>query len=795
MELIAIENDVLGLYIKGLPKHLHIEIIPEGEQALYQVWCKEAVTTEIDQRPIGKEANGTYYVRPLFYEQQNYQIIIKNKQGKDITFEHDQIIIRDKVSYVDRERTLLSGLLNFRNEVGYTDLRIHIDGKPYLILTLEIFPSKMNYKADYKALLEDVNEEIYNLSYDFLKATYTLGQADTTDKPSLTEFYSILKKKFDDFIKACQIIIHRPHHELGIRTYIGKPKGRYLNNSQSLNYLRKHSSYIHKQQECFVPTKALHVVKEVTYDTAENQFVKYWIKELIYKLERIKSQYIQLKRKTDEGVIRELDSYKARLKNILQAPMFANVSELQKRPMFSLVLQIAPGYREVYKLYMLLLRGISLVQGQYVIATKNIAELYEYWCFIKIGALLRQKYKMISQDLIKINHKGIFVVLRKGRDSELKFQHPITKEVFKLRYNASEITLPTVNQKPDNILELKKEMAHVSYKYIFDAKYKVNYKAYGEELYTRPMEEDINTMHRYRDAIVYSNARKDQYEKTVFGAFVLFPGLKEKLYTQDAFYKSIEAVGIGGFPFLPSTYSLLSEFLEQLIEESGYSHYETLPVQQGLVEYLEELQIEERNVLVGPTKNEEQIEKIKAYKVYHIPLKSIRHKFMQIKYVAIYESKGAKGQGAVRMYGEVKRIEIKRRKDLNVYFKAHRDNQSEEYVVYWLEELQILPRPIVADGYGISNRIYTNKILLDYARTLPELSIQTSEEFRVYLAIKRGAEDYKAMRDVECGYYRAKVGEKSFYIEGEYLVCEKGGGVEKVLLKQFFRNPRKFLKD
>jgi len=64
------------------------------------------------------------------------------------------------------------------------------------------------------------------------------------------------------------------------------------------------------------------------------------------------------------------------------------------------------------------------------------------------------------------------------------------------------------------------------YHYIFDAKYRIDYAqdgSYYKRLYKQagPMEDDINTMHRYRDAIVAEN--NGPYERTSFGAYVLFP--------------------------------------------------------------------------------------------------------------------------------------------------------------------------------------------------------------------------------------------------------------------------------
>ena len=73
-----------------------------------------------------------------------------------------------------------------------------------------------------------------------------------------------------------------------------------------------------------------------------------------------------------------------------------------------------------------------------------------------------------------------------------------------------------------------------------------------------PMEEDINTMHRYRDALVVE--QEGPFERTAYGAYVLFPWNQEEEYENHPFYKSIEKVNIGGFPFLPNATRLVEQF-------------------------------------------------------------------------------------------------------------------------------------------------------------------------------------------------------------------------------------------
>ena len=69
----------------------------------------------------------------------------------------------------------------------------------------------------------------------------------------------------------------------------------------------------------------------------------------------------------------------------------------------SLVLQMAPGYRDVYRFYLMLMKGLSIQSDLFRISMKDLAQLYEYWCFLKFISLFSHKYELVSQDLIKVN--------------------------------------------------------------------------------------------------------------------------------------------------------------------------------------------------------------------------------------------------------------------------------------------------------------------------------------------------------------------------------------------------------
>ena len=65
----------------------------------------------------------------------------------------------------------------------------------------------------------------------------------------------------------------------------------------------------------------------------------------------------------------------------------------------------------------------------------------------------------------------------------------------------------------------------MKYTYLFDAKYRIDDKQ-DQERYDVPPENAINQMHRYRDAIYYTEKGQDRahLKKEIIAGYVLFPG-------------------------------------------------------------------------------------------------------------------------------------------------------------------------------------------------------------------------------------------------------------------------------
>jgi hypothetical protein len=219
--------------------------------------------------------------------------------------------------------------------------------------------------------------------------------------------------------------------------------------------------------------------------------------------------------------------------------------------------------------------GLNFLEGIQKIELKNIAELYQIWCFLEIKNILQNllgKENQVDIDLAKIQIDDFVFKIERGVKSKVSFNQPnggFVELFHDYSFETSEnknVKSYTLNQRPDIVLKITKNDLKENYvlTYLYDAKYRLasDEKEGSPDL---PTEDSINQMHRYRDAIYYVNKNKTKPEKEVIGAFILFPGSGEieEIKKLD-YYKSIEYVNIGAFPLRPNDDSAIIFLKEHL---------------------------------------------------------------------------------------------------------------------------------------------------------------------------------------------------------------------------------------
>ncbi len=794
--LIHIRTGKVSVILKGPASHPNFQGIACTEQTSeVRVVCSDSFACSLrgEERDEGllkgRAYTGLYETAPLFFEQQRYELIIEAADGHSISFWHDNLKLRQSVTPSGFYHNNLSGIINFGNEIGSSELVIRVDGENYLRVLIEVFPTKISYREDYQAIVEDVTNEVYNLVFDFLKKTYAGYQQGHRMSSSPVEFFAIIRRIYRDFIKAADLILSQPHHLLET-SHTVMPGHRVTRaDSRSLRWLEKHPEQMRRTGGRILVDHMLAVKKRVTYDTKENRLTKFMLESVAKKLESFKRLYLRLQRTSDAEFVREVDEMARNIARRSSASFLREVEAQTPAAGMSLVFSMAPGYRDLYKYYLMLLRGLAVTGEVFHISVKDLAVLYEYWCFIKLNRLMKDKYQLISQDLIRVQGNGLYVSLVKGHNSRVKYRNPVNNEKIVLSYNPKIIDVPTVTQRPDNVLTLEKHGANVDYEYVFDAKYRVNPALPGTDYYTAishrpgPEVDDINTMHRYRDAIV-SESGASPYERLMFGAYVLFPYHNEQEYLEHKFYKSIDKVNIGGLPFLPSATGLVSKLLDELISDSPDSAFERATLPKGIEAKLAKVDWSVRDVLVGSLKNKEQLNLCLSHRFYHIPAQQLKTEDFPIRFVALYQSRNLfNTQAGIRYVGEVISCTRVPRKEIREIPK----NSDEMYYRFNIKEWTELPKAILPKEAG-GIRFFTNRFLLEHSALVPELKLKSEAEYRLYSELKRATESTE-INDSESNICFNYQNVKFVFDAGKINVYRQGKLMAQKTIEEFGRSP------
>jgi len=531
---------------------------------------------------------------PLFYEETSYRLVVEGKGGKVPKLSHRDTRLISDVSPLNRNPHILTGNVNFRRQVGRSTFVVSIAESVTLSLTMEVFPSKLDYVADYQAILGEITRISTGLAMEYLRATYSMGTMVEEEGPTKLEWLSILRSQVDELEKALAYVQEHPvcvlTRELGFQkaekvrrlgpTAIagiarGCGRGSWLplgNKGSPLSRIRS-SIYVDLVRE--------------TLDTPEHRWIRHSLRGVLRGLAEA-SSFLQVEatqlRRAGRSLLRvrqelsEIQNMESRVSRLLFLRVLQD-SDGPIPPHFSsLSLMRQPGYRETFRTLLSLQLGLS-VEGEAVELTlKELDRLYEIWCFIRIVHLVtaRSASAIDLRDVIAIGNRGIRVSLRQGSHSTISLV--AGARTLNIIYNPRYRGL-TGEQKPDIVLEIQEDKWPPMY-VVFDAKYRVDAtdkfsRAFGGP---GPPVAAVNVLHRYRDAITLAVEEQGLGRPVVMGV-ALFP-LSESAsmeFKQHRFAEALATLGIGALPFLPGNTQLVEEWLETVLDSTPESLAESGP--------------------------------------------------------------------------------------------------------------------------------------------------------------------------------------------------------------------------
>ena len=553
-----------------------------------------------------EELMGGEEASAIFFDNADYPIWVDFKSY----VKHAEFgsILKNENERFSFRKNVLAGFVNYNNEIGKSEINIVYQvGAETKCFTFgfEVLSTKLDYHEHWNKIVEDIEAEYRMLSLDYMRRTFHGFTPDDKGETPELIWWNIFSGEREKFIKACKNIIERPRRRLrGYETYQRADKIKRVPVSIE-NELAEHRS----------EAAHLYRIEEHTQsnDTQENRFLKYALSQIIAKYETLK-KYIESIGKLSDVLKDDMDACLDALKHIQRNPFFRTIGRFKGLNQESLVLQKATGYSQVYRTWNLLRRSYSLQDGLYRLQTKDIATLYEIWCFIEVSHIVKEQLGIEKEDMEHRNRmemNGLFTwELGKGEHSRILFRKDgveLAELVYNPKHTEKEndnismpnMVVPTVTQKPDIVLQLTKNDLQNGMKmtYLFDAKYRIDRREKGADV---PPEDAINQMHRYRDAIYYKDYDSNQLKKEVIGGYILFPGAGEPdAVEKSKFYETIETVNIGAFPLRPKderNRKFLEDFIDRLIKRKSTETIAEVIPHKGTV-----LEVHDR-VLIGIVK-------------------------------------------------------------------------------------------------------------------------------------------------------------------------------------------------
>lgn len=494
-----------------------------------------------------------------FFENTDYPVLVRGREGVSGL----AVALNDRKSpgtcTLSSEGSVLYGSLNFRNQVGFTDFTISYKvrgAERRLKFMTEVLSYKLDYRGDLRTVIADIEQEYALLSASFLRDTY-LAMRQRRGRTTSLIWWQIFKACYAEIVRASKEIIGRPKRRLKAVPKFERAEKlgtlpRELEGDYELN--RQNPAHLYRTQELVL-----------SHDTIENRFLKYALNEMLRKFLTVKEHIMTAMHLEDsEQIDVSLPEMERELRLLCNHGFFRGVGAFRGFTQESLVMKRASGYRAIFEKWLELRQGYELEDGMRKLEVKDIAELYEIWCFIKVKNIVGETLQELglgAEAMVRGRHVTREFIPQLVYGGSVSFINAGGVELASVGYN-SEVekagrsairgtnTLTTV-QRPDIVLRLSKEGEGLKYTYLFDAKYRIDDERLGGM--DVPPEDAIDQMHRYRDAIYYTAEGRDNLRKEVIAGYVLFPGRVRAEAFDDYYYEQANrAVGIGAFPLRPS---------------------------------------------------------------------------------------------------------------------------------------------------------------------------------------------------------------------------------------------------
>lgn len=554
-ELLLIETDEFTLLVRGpLPsagafalrgfspgvrpalqprEAFHVEL-PSGDFSypLLRVRCpsprlraaKVSVSTPFDQ--------GDCW--PLFFEHVDYQVLLTGASGRRFELRHADPNITANLS---RGRDACFGTFNFGANVGTSRFEVVEEGHVFVSLDFLVCSTKIDFLRERHAMLRDLTRAHHALMFQVFKPTASSGAA-TTQMALGLEWLVTFADLAHDVQKTATRIEQQAHNRIVSQEEIvatrkikrpGKTLLRQMATRGKDQVLSRRGVLVERRR--------------VQVSTPENRYLKFLMRRLVSAgqgwVEHARGLPVWSAKKDDESqnksgafaLIDAIDANLTRLERSLKGDFWTAVGEELPVLLNKTTFLFHDLFVRFEKLSRTIHRGVSLHEaGSRTIYTLSMEKLFEAWTYLRLVEIASTLVNGPgSVAFPKIEADTFRAVLQTGQAARVVVSDKvsITAQRTYKKYTPGLSDLyfsPLVEQKPDLVFEVRNGGSI----HLLDAKYRVHVAVRRDhrlvslgnaDLVTQdlagvvvlmsPKEEDINAMHRYKDAIRFRSGLSD----------------------------------------------------------------------------------------------------------------------------------------------------------------------------------------------------------------------------------------------------------------------------------------------
>lgn len=512
------------------------------------------------------DENETYFI----YEWKTYDLMASDEQP----FNEFDNFYKGKRNKLNNTATL-----KLENFVGVIKFRENI---------FEVHSEKLAYEKVH-ALVNYVDEKTTKLSLLFnsnaiSKNSFSKGKSLEDDFNNFIFIYQLLKS--NKLINMVKLILKNPfQHFQNTFEMIDISKVTNFSTENTIDVFSGQSHLVKSSKKLriteplngYMPYKINQYENSLSVDNNENQFVLFFLKQcrkILIKFTQKFENHENNEKIINNEFILELKGYISQLSRIINNHFFREVGQLNVLNRSSMVLTRRVGYKSLYNFYLNMKSGPRqcLNENEFIelFENKSIDKLYEYLALFYLDDYIKEIYGIDPhEEKLSISKRNYTIILDE-RNDKIKFKYvkegkPTVTLSFQRSYTRAQDTSYALNQNPDFSLII--ENNNESSLYHFDTKFKAKYSVVsGNESMSQrnyAKEEDLKSMHAYRDGIFGT-----------VGAYVLYPGnsLSKKIIYSDS--RDVDEYaenfnpnsGIGSLPLqIEEENSIVKDFLNELI--------------------------------------------------------------------------------------------------------------------------------------------------------------------------------------------------------------------------------------